>query len=170
MPRVRTRSSVLLLTGVLLSLLFVWMVAQSFDPSPAALPWLCLLCVIGGILVRREELAFTRVCPRCGHSSVKRLARAPRHHECLECKARFKLRPWRFEWEDASGPESDVYYRRRSNAGRWTEYVPPRLDNTSLGALLRSKWLRNRSGAIKPVAMSPPPMPSDTLHDPWLDG
>lgn len=109
-------------------------------------------------------------CPRCNRRSLRALARAHHRYECVECKARLKRPGFQRAWEDASGPEDDKFYRPRSNAGRWTAYEPPRLDKSPLGKLLRNKWLRNRSGPIKPVAMAPPASSHDSLHDPWLDG
>jgi hypothetical protein len=109
-------------------------------------------------------------CPSCGNRTLKRLARVPGYFECVGCRARLTWNPLTSAWKDASGPEADRFFRRRSRAGRWLGYRPPAPGKSTVGSLLRSKWIRNRSGPIKPVAMSPPDSESDSLHDPWLDG
>jgi hypothetical protein len=144
-------------------------IAQLISLWPRGAFWFCAVAAVASAVIIRGQTLFQRTCPRCGRASVKRLARAPLFHECVDCKARLRRVFGRAEWQDASDPEFDAHYQRRSDAGRWTQYEPPRLDQSTLGSLLRNKWIRNRSGPIKPVATSRPAPPDGSLHDPWLD-
>lgn len=167
----RTRRSTYRLFSLFLALTVVWLLLAFFEawPGPTILMGGAFGFVFSSLTIAWEGLIVTRQCPRCRNTTLKRLARARRFHECVECRARFKRAYLNAEWEDASGPEAEAFYHRPSKSGRWIAYAPPSPGKTGIGALLRNKWSRNRSGPIKPVAQSLPRSARDSLHDPWLD-
>jgi hypothetical protein len=84
-------------------------------------------------------------CPRCQAAALRRLARPfslVSYFQCSGCGNRCK-RTWPVSrWRDASGPEDDAKYRRKSAAGRWIAYSMPEENDSMGGTLLRNK--RNR--------------------------
>jgi hypothetical protein len=148
-------------------------------PPFASLIWvhtahtvICLSLLVGLFFGLRhcQPPFIARRCPNCGKMTLKQLARARRYHECVNCFVRLNWSRKDVCWHDASGPEAESFFRPRSDGGQWLTYEPPRLGKSNLSVLLRNKWLRNRSGPIKPVAQSRRVPSSHSLHDPWLDG
>lgn len=112
----------------------------------AALIGVMLTLVLLNALVERT---FGKTCPACSRRALRRLARHSHYYLCTECRARFKWF-WVGPWLDASGPEDASRYRRRSEAGNWTEYAAPEdLDGSSSGHLLQSKRTKDLLGEVK---------------------
>lgn len=91
-------------------------------------------------------------CPRCEAAALRRLARPfslVSYYQCSGCGYRCKRTISVSYWRDASGPEDDAKYRRKSAAGRWLAYAMPE-DNDSIGgALLRNKRIRAKARASR---------------------
>ncbi len=100
------------------------------------------LFVLAGVLVVLNivvGLALGKPCPACSRGRLRRLARHRHYYRCSECRGRFK-RFGRGPWIDASGPEDEERYRKRSQAGQWKGFMAPRdLDATTSGRLLKNK-------------------------------
>ncbi len=86
-----------------------------------ALGFICVAALLNAVI----DAAFAKVCPTCSRRSLWQLARHHGYYRCRECGARFK----RFgfsRWLDASGPEDEHRYRKRSEAGNWKGFVAPK--------------------------------------------
>jgi hypothetical protein len=84
-------------------------------------------------------------CPRCEAAALRRLARPfslVGYYQCSGCGTRCKRTFPVSYWRDASGPEDDATYRRKSAAGRWLSYSMPEENDSMGGTLLRSKRIR----------------------------
>lgn len=111
-------------------------------------------CLIGLFIVvivlnKLIETMLGKPCPSCSRWSLHRLARHPHYYRCSECGGRFK----RFgmgPWFDASGPEDEARYCKRSQAGQWQGFMAPRdLDATTSGRLLKNKRTLDLEGEAR---------------------
>lgn len=119
--------------------------------------WTCLLVAL--VVNAFLNLAIGIRCPSCRRDALRRLARPfsrVGYYECSSCGTRWKRGSTFSRWEDASGPEDAAKYRRTSTAGRWLGFAVPEDDDSTCGALLRSKRSR---------LASPAPRHPDTPRD-----
>ncbi|WP_406698931.1 hypothetical protein V5E97_08590 [Singulisphaera sp. Ch08] len=138
----------------------------AFRLGPAALAPYCLALLyvtIGLLLSLLITVPLDAIlgipCPYCQKRTLRRLAlpfNFVSYYQCAACKTRCKRVLPLSRWRDASGPEDDAKYRRKSPAGKWLGYALPVAttdDSTCSGTLLRSKRRRTetpRAGEMPP--------------------
>jgi ribosomal protein L37AE/L43A len=156
-----TIAQVMMVIAVFASLLAVPQLAGSSDR-------IVMVCLVGLLTVlvlinMLVEMVFGKQCPACSRWTLRRLARHRRYYRCSECGGRFKrfgLSPWL----DASGPEDEARYRKRTEAGNWRGFAAPKdLGATTSGRLLRNKRTQDLQVEVK--HQSHPPARPQRLVD-----
>jgi hypothetical protein len=117
--------------------------------SPDRIVMVCLVGLLTALIVVHMlvEMIIGKQCPACSRWTLRRLARHRRFYRCTACRGRFKrgLGPWL----DASGPEDDWRYRKRSEAGTWKGFAAPEnVGQTTSGRLLRNKRTRAQENDV----------------------
>jgi hypothetical protein len=120
-----------------------------------------LVAVLASILLLNAlaEAVFGLQCPACSRWTLRRIARHRGYYRCSACRLRVKRNGFG-PWHDASGPEDEDRYRRKSEARPWAGFeVPGETGGTTSGSLLRNKRSRARPGEELPLPPRAEPGP-----------
>ncbi len=91
-----------------------------------------LVILFGAISAAAVDLYLGTQCPVCGNWTMARQVIQSfhdRYYRCTSCHARCK-RGFLRGWEDASGPEYEIYYARKRPENPWT--AAPHVDDEDL--------------------------------------
>jgi hypothetical protein len=156
-----TIGQVMMVIAVFASLL----AAPRLAVSPDRIVMVCLVGLLTAFVLINVlvEMIFGKQCPACSRWTLRRLARHRRYYRCSACGGRFK---WfgHGPWLDASGPEDEARYRKRTEAGNWKGFaVPKDLGATTSGRLLQNKRTQDLQFEVK--HQSHPPARHQRLVD-----